>query len=107
MYLQQVWNAIAVLLITATDMAAACPSHEYKQRSVPLNTLRGPHVRRSDLGKLYRRAESGPRDWSYTTPDSWASIKAGMSSLLLPRFAQTDLHFQSTKHAVLVHSSHR
>ena len=75
MHCQLVWSAVVLLAASFTE---ACPEHNYKPRSIPLNTLKGPHVRRQDLGNLYRRAESGPRDWNYTASESWASIKAGM-----------------------------
>jgi hypothetical protein len=68
----------ALLLLGATSTAIACDLHHHLPRDIPIQTLNGPHVRRSDVDSLLDRRAEGARDWTYEGQATWGDIKPGI-----------------------------
>lgn len=76
-----------LVFLGVTSTVIACDLHQHLPRDIPVQTLNGPHVRRSDVDDLLDRRAEGERDWTYEGQKTWGDIKPGMLArdLHLPR----------------------
>ena len=75
-----------LLFIGAATTVEACDLHHFVARDAPLDTIRGPHVRRQVLASSMAVADTGARDWNYTDSAAWGDIKPGMMTNFMCRF---------------------
>jgi hypothetical protein len=69
---------ILLVFLGLTSTTIACDLHQHLPREIPVQTLNGPHVRRSGVDGLLDRRADEVRDWTYAGQKTWGDIKPGM-----------------------------